>query len=354
MKKYSKLLVLMLVIIFSFVLVCAGCSNNTETAAPKGDDKKIIVTDGLGREVTLDKPAEKVISPYGIAVQMMFTLGAQDRLVGVGSPMLKNPFFNKIKPDIVDLPVVGTPQEFNIEQCISLKPDLVLLPGRNKELVDNLEAKGINVFGVVAEDLDQLKSSMLELGKALGKEQQAEEFAKYYDNTIKMVKEKTADISDKDKATVYLVGPMGMLSTCSQDMYQNYLIELAGGKNAAAELKGGWVDVSPEQVISWNPDIIVAVQYTTGVTLEDILKDNRWQGIDAVKNKQVFWFPSILNPWDYPSPEAALGVQWLAQKLHPEQFKDLDMVKEADDFYKKFYGKTFTELGGDLTSQQKY
>ncbi|HHV33968.1 MAG TPA: ABC transporter substrate-binding protein [Syntrophomonadaceae bacterium] len=353
MKKYNKILVLMLVVVFSLVLVCAGCSQGDTDTTAKGD-KKITVTDGLGREVVLDKAAEKVVSPYGIAVQMMFTLGAQDSLAGVGSPMLKNPFFKAIKPDIVDLPVVGTPQEFNIEQCISLKPDLVLLPGRNKELVDNLEAKGINVFGVVAEDMDELKNSVLELGKALGKEEQAQEFVKYYDDTMKMVNDKTAGIDDKDKPTVYLVGPMGVLSTCSQDMYQNYLIELAGGKNAAAELKGGWVDVSPEQVINWNPDIMVAVQYTTGVTIEDILKDKRWQGIDAVKNKEVFWFPSILNPWDYPSPEAALGIQWLAQKLHPEQFKDLDMVKEADDFYKKFYGKTFTELGGDLTSQEKY
>lgn len=246
----------------------------------------------------------------------------------------------------------GSPHELNIEEAIALKPDLILVPGRNQELVETLEEKGLNVFGVVAEDLDQLKDTMLELGKALGQEEQAEEFVKYYDDVIKDVQEKTASLSDEDKPTVYLVGPMGLLSTCSKDMYQNYLITLAGGKNAAGELTGGWVEISPEQLIEWNPDIILIVQYTTGVTPDDVLNDSRLQSIKAVKNKQVYWFPSNLSPWDYPSPEAAVGILWIAQKLHPDLFPDIDMMKEADSYFETFYGKTFTELGGDLTSQE--
>ncbi|MDD4360539.1 MAG: ABC transporter substrate-binding protein, partial [Syntrophaceticus sp.] len=150
----------------------------------------------------------------------------------------------------------------------------------------------------------------------------------------------------------YLAGPMGLLSTCSQDMYQNDLITLAGGKNAAGELTGGWVDISPEQLIEWNPDVIVIVQYTTNITPEDVLTDSRYQGINAVKNKQVFWFPSNLSPWDYPSPEAAVGILWTAQKLQPDLFPDLDMIDEADNYFETFYGKTFTELGGSLTSRE--
>lgn len=348
MKKYNKFIVLVLVVCFACVLLCAGCSKKNTDTPTTGEEKKITVTDGLGRKVTLDKKAESVVSGYGIAIQMVCTLGAQDSFVGVNNTTGKSPFYQSLRPNIKDVATVGTGKELNIEETIALKPDLVLVPGRNKELVENLEAKGLTVFGVVAEDLDQLKSTMLELGKAFGKEKQAQNFAKYYDDILKTINEKTANLSDKEKPTVYLVGPMGFLSTSSQDMYQNYLIEVAGGKNAAAELTGGWVDVSPEQVIKWNPDIIVVVQYTTGVTPENILADKRWKGINAVKNKQVYWFPSQLSPWDYPSPEAALGIQWLAQKLHPDQFKDLDMNKEADSYFKTFYGKTFTELGGKL------
>ena len=352
MKKYNKFIVLMLAIVLCFSLMCTGCSNNTETSASGDEPEKITVVDGLGREITLEKTPERILTSYGIATQMVFTLGAQDRLVGIDSPSLTNKFLISLDPDIPNMATPGSPAEFNVEEGIALNPDIILVPGRNQQLVETLEEKGLNVFGVVAEDLDQLKNTVLELGKALGQEEQAENFVKYYDNVIKEVEEKTASLSDGDKPTVYLAGPMGLLSTCSQDMYQNDLITLAGGKNAAGELTGGWVDISPEQLIEWNPDVIVIVQYTTNITPEDVLTDSRYQGINAVKNKQVFWFPSNLSPWDYPSPEAAVGILWTAQKLQPDLFPDLDMIDEADNYFETFYGKTFTELGGSLTSRE--
>jgi iron complex transport system substrate-binding protein len=353
MKKYSKLSVLLLIIVFSFILVCTGCSQEDTHTTPKSDeeiivDEKIIVTDGLGREIVLDKTPEKIIVSYGIAEKMVYALGAQDTLAAVTSSNLKDNFFTTLKPDIVDLPVLSGQGGLNVEEVISINPDLVLLAGRNKELVDNLEGRGIKAFGVAAEDIDSVKDSMTQLGKAFGKEEIAQEFVSYYDDTIKMIKDKTANISDADKPIVYLSGS-SFLSTSAQEMYQNDLIELVGGKNAAGEIKGGKIDISPEQLIEWNPGFILAAQYTTEVNLEEIQTDNRWQGIDAVANGNVFWFPSNLTPWDYPSAETILGIKWLAQKLHPEQFNDMDMTVEADEFYNKFYGITFTELGGNLT-----
>jgi iron complex transport system substrate-binding protein len=357
MKKYNKLLPVLLVLAFALVLVCAGCAKEDpgtteEEPGPTGngdEEAKIIVTDGLGREIALDKPAERVIVAYGLAEKMVFALGAQDSLAAASASSQKDDFFTALKPDIVDIPALSGQRGVNVEEVISLQPDLVLLPGRNREMVDTLEEKGINVFGVVAEDLDLLKNTMTQLGKAFGKEEKAREFVKYYDDTIKLVKEKTASLSDEEKPVVYLSGS-SFLTTCAQDVYQNDLITLAGGRNAAGEIKGGQVEISPEQLIEWNPDFILAAQYTTEVKLEDIFADKRWQGINAVINEQVFWFPSNLTPWDYPSAESILGIKWLAQKLHPELFEDVDMIKEADDFYLKFYGKAFTELGGDLTS----
>ncbi len=355
MRKRYKFLSVLLVLIF--VLICVGCSlwDTGTTANDDGqevtvDDQKIIITDGLGRKIELNKPVERLIVSYGLAEKMVYALGAQDSLVAVSSSNLKNVFFTTLKPDIFDLPVLSGQKGINIEEVISLEPDLVLLPGGNKELVNNLEAKGINAFGVVAENLNQLKETMAELGKAFGKDEKAREFVKYYDDTIKMVEERIANLNDENKPVVYLCGS-SFLSTHAQEVYQNDLIKLAGGKNAAGEIKGGKVDISPEQLITWNPDIILAAQYTTEVKLEDILTDKRWQKIDAVMNKKVFWFPSNITPWDYPSAESILGIKWLAQKLHPELFEDIDMSKEANDFYRKFYGITFDELGGDLVTQ---
>lgn len=347
MKRFRFLSALLIVVVLgSFCLT--GCGQQAKAPQNAQDKAKTItVADGTGREVTVSGEVKRVITNYGIASHMVFALGAHDRLVGIDSPSQNNTFFNSLKPETAKMASPGSPKEFNMEEAIALKPDLVLVPGRNTELIENLEAKGLTVFGVVAEDLEQLKTTMINLSKLLGEEEKGQEFAEYYDDTLSLVGKHTAGLSDQDKPTVYLVGPMGFLSTCSFDMYQNYLIDLAGGKNAAAGLKGGWVEVSPEQVINWDPDIILVVRYTSGISPEEILADSRWQGIKAVKNKQVFWFPSEINPWDYPSPQAALGIKWLAQKLHPDKFT-YNMQDEADSFFNTLYGKSFTELGGKL------
>jgi iron complex transport system substrate-binding protein len=354
--KNIRFIALLLLVFLVSSVFCAGCGNqqDADSQSQQNEDQKVIVTDGLGRQVELPEKVERIVVNYGIAGHMVFALGEQDKLVGIDTPSKDNAFFNAIKPGFSSLPTPGNPREVNVEEIINLKPDLVLVPGRNKELVENLEQHGLTVFGVTAEDLQELKTTMENLGKALGKEDKASEFNKYYDESIEMVNEITKDLKPEERPGVYLVGPMGLLSTCSEDMYQHFLIDLAGGRNVAADEKGeatpghGWFEISPEQLIKWNPDIIVVVQYTSDITPEQILSDARFQGIDAVKNKHVYWFPSELNPWDYPSPQAVLGIKWLAQKLHPDKFEDMDAQKEADDFFIKLYGKTFTQLGGDL------
>ncbi len=339
------------VLLVGLLLLCfvaSGCGQGAEQTGNEEAGEDIVVTDGLGREITLSQPAERILTSYGIATHMVFALGAQDKIVGYDSPSRNNAFFNKLMPELSNIPTPGSPAEFNLEEAMALDPDLILVPGRNMELVENLEEKGLTVFGVVAEDLEQLKDSMLNLGKALGREETAQEFVNYYENTLQKVKERTENIAEEDRPVVYLVGPMGLLSTCSSEMYQHHLIRLAGGENAGGELTGGWVEVSPEHLIEWNPDLIFVVQYTADTSPESIMEDERLQGIKAVMNKQVFWFPSTLNPWDYPSPQAVLGLYWAASKIQPDLFNDLDMQAEADQFFQKFYGKTYTELGGTL------
>jgi len=346
--KASRVGIILMLGLLVLFLVAIGCGKGSEQTGNGDAGEEIVVTDGLGRKITLSKPAERVVTTYGIATHMVFALGAQDNLVGYDTPSKNNAFFNALMPEFANLPTPGSPGETNIEEVIALNPDLILVAGRNKELVDNLEQKGLTVFGVVAEDLDQLKDSMINLGKALGREETAQEFVNYYENTLQKVKERTENLAKEDRPKVYLVGPMGLLSTCSKDMYQHHLIKLAGGRNAASELEGGWVEVSPEHIIEWNPDLIFVVQYTADTTPESIMKDERLQGVKAVMNKQVFWFPSNINPWDYPSPQAVLGLYWVASKVQPDLFDDIDMQAEADQFFKKFYGKTYTELGGTL------
>ncbi len=333
------LIVVFLIISMLFSSVCVAAQDSKEST---GD---IIIVDGLGREIRLHEPAQRVYISYGIAGTMVYALGAQDKLVGIDPETKKKAVY-------VAWPPRGR-SEFNIEEVIALDADLILVPGRNRELVENIEAHGLNVFGIVAEDLDQLKSSMTNLGKAFGKDDRAEQFATYYDDMVGKLESKTGKLSPEERPGVYLVGS-SLLTTCGKDMYQHYLIDLAGGRNVAvsddkALISGqGWFEISPEQIVKWNPDIIVLVQYAADTTPEQILSDKRFAGVNAVKEGQVFWFPSNLIPWDYPSPQAILGIEWMAKKLHPDLFVNLDVASEADEFFYMLYGRTYSELGGVL------
>jgi iron complex transport system substrate-binding protein len=115
-KKYNRFIVLMLaiVLVLCFSLMFTGCSNNTEPSASGDDTEKITVVDGLGREITLDKTPERILTSYGIATQMVFTLGAQDRLVGIDSPSLTNKFLISLDPNVPNMATPGSPAEFNV------------------------------------------------------------------------------------------------------------------------------------------------------------------------------------------------------------------------------------------------
>lgn len=341
---------LIVVTVATLAFMCLSCASGPQPANPTSTT----VVDGLGRQVTLPPKVERVATNYPIALHFIYALGAQDKLVGMDFPSQSSEFFPKLDPKFKDIPVVGSPAEINLEEVLALKADLVLLPGRNREMVERVSERGIAAFGVVAEDLDQLTNTMDNLGRALGKEAQAKKFIDYYRQTLDMIAAGTKDIPAEEKTRVYLAGPLGALSTCGGDMYQHFLIELAGGINVAAEVKGdgsvqhGWMDISPEQLLQWDPDVIVVVQYSSNNSPEKILADSRWQGVKAVKNKKVFWFPSKLNPWDYPSPQAVLGVIWLAKTLNPDIFPSLDPLREAETFFQDTYGHGFAELGGSL------
>ncbi len=344
MKLFNKKILPLILCIFMFIpYLLTGCTNSSQVSSNnKKQTETIVIKDGLGRKIEINKKIDRVLTNYVIATHMVFALGASDKLVGVDKKSLENPFFNKINSKTSKSSNFNNKNSFNMEEALSLHPDLVLISGKNKKLIDDIEKHGLKVFVINAENLDELKDTMKSLGKAFQKEKEADAFIKYYDDTISLVKKRTENLKDTEKPKVYLSGP-DLFSTCGKDMYQNYIISLAGGKNVSEDLKGGWSKISLEQIIRWNPDVILLTQYS-GVKPEDVLKNTSLQGVAAVKNKKVYLFPSKICAWDIPSPQAILGIEWLSLKLNPDKFKDIDIRKESDKVFKLFYNKTFSEF----------
>ena len=312
----------------------------TTAAATTAAQGAISFTDQGGRQVTLEKPAESVVSCYYITSYAMIALGLTDHLVGVEDNADKRPMYSLAAPELMELNSVGSLKEFNLEAAAALNPDLILLPKKLWSNADTLTGLGIQVIEVNPESHEELVEMLHLIAKACGKEENAVALENYYNQKLDEIKGLTANLTDDQKPVVYMAGNSDYLTTAPAAMYQATLIDTAGGVNAAKDVDGDyWVEVSYEQILAMNPDVIV-IPCAAKYTAEDILKDEQLAGVTAVKNKAVYHMPAALEEWDSPVPSGILGNLWMLAVLHEDLYSMETMREDAAEFYKTFYGVT--------------
>lgn len=339
---FKVILALMLVLIMTFSLVACGKAP-TEQGPAEGEPleqaeseeaTEIVVTDHLGREVKFEKPAEKIVSGYYITSSMLIALGLEDKVVGIEAKANARPIYGLAAPQFLELPNVGTMKEFDLEGAAALKPDLIILSVRLKDAVESLEKLGLNVIAVNPESMEELKEALDMVGKATGTEDRAEKLKKYYDDKVV---ELNKLVEGKEKKNVYLGGNSNLLSTATKKMYQNSLIEIAGGNNVAGEIDDTyWAEISYEQLIAYNPDVIIGVPGAS-YTKEDVVNDEKLQSIKAVGNGEVHFMPNAFEMWDSPIPSGIIGAMWMTSVLNEDVYPFEKFKQEAFDFYKEFY-----------------
>ncbi|MDZ7673219.1 MAG: ABC transporter substrate-binding protein [Halanaerobiales bacterium] len=303
-----------------------------------------VITDMAGREVELPDEVNRVVTTYRTATQFVFALNVQDRLVASDRSFERISLFNKLYNG-EKLPNVGSKRNgLNLEQIIEVNPDLVILFPHNEgpDVAERLEEFGIASVIIIPESYKQIEQATEVLGQALGVEKRADLVISKYNEIIELV-EKTSEIEDKKK--VYFANT-ALFDTIGENMLQTSMIEMAGGINPAKKVKSGFIKTSLEELINWNPDYIVVSQYYSG-TVEELKNRPELQELKAIKNDNVFRFPSQVEPWDFPSPSSYLGIVWLAEKIYPERFDELNLQGVIDDYYNTLYNKSYQELGGD-------
>lgn len=341
MKRYGALL---LAIIMIFMTGCtSGIEQVNETPKETEALTEVVeeawprtITDQLGRDVVIEKKPERITSSYYISTAMLVALNVEDRLVGREMKAKTRELYKRSAPEIIELPVIGSGKTLNIEQCLELKSDLVIIPFRLKEFIPKLEALDIDVIAVKPETLELFLESVEILGEATGSEERAKEFTDYYKAQVDNVKKLVGDVQEKPR--VYLSGRSNVLETCTSAMYQSDMIELAGGTSVSNELTDGyWATVSVEDILNWNPDKMFIVNYA-GYDKASLLEDTRLGSVKAISNEEIYRFPSNIEPWDYPTPSSILGILWLTNRLHPDAYSTERYLEEAEYFYKEFFG----------------
>ena len=324
----TRILAMLLALCMLVSLISCGKS-------PEQEQGPITLTDQCGRTVTLDEPAQTIVSCYYVSSYAVMALRLSERLVGIENKAASRPIYGMSAPQFLELPAVGTMKESNVELIASLAPDLVIMPKKLAESAETLTGLGLKVILVDPENHGALCEMLSLIGKACGVSAQAEKLIAYYDTQMNTLETLTKDAA---KPVVYMGGNSSYLTTAPAAMYQSSLITLAGGVNAGAALEGDyWAEVSYETVLSYDPDVIV-IPSGADYTAEDIRNDAQLASLKAVKNGAIYTMPSGIEEWDSPIPSGILGAMWLTSVLHPELYSAETFAADATAFYETFYG----------------
>jgi iron complex transport system substrate-binding protein len=170
---------------------------------------------------------------------------------------------------------------------------------------------------------------------------QAEEFARYTENTVSAIKSRIDKIPAGQRPKVYYArGPNG-LETGLGGSINVETIEFLGAHNVAGERQGGMATVSAEQVLAWDPDVIITIESAFAASVRS---DPVWASVKAVGTGHVYLSPKLPFGWvDFPpSVNRLIGLWWLAKILYPDQFPE-DLRPLTRDFYQRFYHLTLTD-----------
>ena len=186
-KKFIKFLLATLIVVF-----CSGCGPTTSSSSSITNEEQITVTDMMGREITLDKPATKVIGLSSADCEIIYSLGAKDALVGRGE-------YCFYPEGVLSVPAISSGYETNVEQIIALQPEVVFMSSMNQspETVKQIENAGIKVVVSEAVSVDEVYESINIIGTLLGKTAEAEKMTNEMKNKFDSLKTQAASQSGK-------------------------------------------------------------------------------------------------------------------------------------------------------------
>jgi len=275
------------------------------------------LTDGAGRTVTLRLPAERVISLAPSNTEVLFAIGAAAQVVGRDS-------FSDYPPEARNVADIGGQVgSINVELILSKKPDLVLAsPLTPPEQIADLVKAGLTVYVLSnPKTFDDLSANLETAGKLTGHETQAATLVDSLKKRVQAVTDVVAKATTKPAVYYELdaTDPSAPF-TSGPDTFVDLLIRTAGGENFGGTLKGDWVQVSVEELLSRQPDFILLGDSTYGgVTPEQVKARAGWQALKAVQDGKVFAFDD--NTVSRPGPRLVDGLEAMAKLIHPELFK---------------------------------
>lgn len=305
------------------------------------------ITDRIGRTVKVPLEPKRIACFLGPSYEKVFLLGSGDKVAVMS--IRQSPWAQKLNPNLKKVPLMPSYSDPDVERILELGIDLVFY-WQWPQQTEKMLAAGIPVVCPLSGDkkptsmeefIQGYKEEISLYGEVLGEKAKkiASAYCAYYDKRIRKVLSITSKIPVSQRPKVYYISGRNVFGTQGRYSLGHWVVEMAGGTLVSKDLSQYFVDASMEQIIAWNPDVIVV----GGLTSADaIMTDPRWQGIRAVKEKKIYIAPEGVFFWGHGGSEVFLFVMYLAKTLHPDQFRELNLEQEVKDYYAQFYHYTLS------------
>jgi iron complex transport system substrate-binding protein len=316
------------------------------------------ITDQIGRQVTLPDEVDRVVVLQHQTLNLLVQMNASDKIVGVMANWKQQlgDGYARLAPELNQKAALGDLTHVDPEKLVALKPQVVFVTNyAPQEMIDKISSLGIPVVAISLRhdapgEKTRLNPTMADeekaynlglregialIGEIVNKPAEAKALIAATDAGRRLVSDRLKDLPAEQRVRAYMANPE--LTTYGSGKYTGLMMAHAGAMNVAAATIQGFKTVAMEQVIAWDPQVIF-VQDRYPSVVNEIKTSPQWQTIDAVKNQRVYLMPDYAKAWGYPMPEAmGVGELWMAKKLYPEKFKDVDVRKVANDWYQRFY-----------------
>ena len=295
--------------------------------------------DTSGREIRPPAKVERVYAAGPPASVLVFAI-APDKLTGWTRAMRPNEaqFFAERYAQLPELGrLTGRGNTANVEVVLKAKTDLIVdigsTGGTLASLASQVQEQTKIPYALFDGRIEATPAALRSLGRLMGNEAEAEKLAVWYENELRDIKQRVARISSHP--LVYYGRGTSGLQTGGKGSINIEVLEILGARNAAAEARAGLVTVSFEQVILWDPEVILTTDPNYWAS---VWSDQRWRSVKAVAAKRVYLSPHLPFGWfDFPpGANRLLGVWWAGKLLYPQAF-DVDLRAKVAEFHRLFY-----------------
>lgn len=315
--KHNKPIAVLLIalVLLAALAACApAAANSAATEAPALQEVEklpasemtgVETVDMMGREIKLSAPATRVVALSAADCEILYAIGGGDLLVGRGE-------YCDYPAQVLEAPAVQSGMETNIEQIIALAPQVLLMSAmaQTEDQVKQLEAAGILCVVSDAKDIAGVYTAITLIGAITGRDAEAMAVVEELEATLSQLSVHASEL--QGKSVYFEVSPLQYgLWTAGKGTFMDEIASMLGLKNIFAD-STGWVEISEEQVLEANPDVIVtiAMYFGEGQTpTEEILSRPGWQDVTAVKNGAILNLTN--NELSRPGPRLASGAQML-------------------------------------------